>query len=181
MMKRRIIALALTVCLIAGCAAALSAFQIIGSLLPLAAQVATQFVTFSHNGTVNAHDQALIEEYATAAQNILSVDIPDAIKAVQNPADTTAIEKIGALLASLQKDSATLEASLQVKNNNTVDFINAFLADLADLVSLLPARTSTATSAAEARASIAVQIKQKLPKASAMKAMFQARLDSLPR
>lgn len=176
--RSKIPAVTVLALLIIGCNAA-QWFQLIDSLLPLAIQVAAQFYSYANHGAVSAEDQALIQEYSSSAKNILQT-IQNAVNAVQNPADISAIQKVDALLRQLQNESDVLLTSLHVKDANTIAFVKAMLADAADLAALVPV-IPTAGSPAKTRAIISGQIRQAMPRAKSLQDVFKARLENLPK
>jgi hypothetical protein len=177
---KKLFVLPLVAILLVGCSAA-QWFKVIGSLLPLAAQVATQFYAFSNKGTVDADDQKLIQEYTANAQNLLAT-ISNAVKAITDPADISDIQKVDALLKQLQTDSNVLLASLHVKDANTVAFVNALLADAVDLAGLVPVVTPSPgpITQTKTRAAVITQVRMSTVRGSALKPIFEARLKGLP-
>jgi hypothetical protein len=177
--RRKLLIFPMISLLIVGCNAA-SWFQVIGSLLPLAAQVATQFYAYSNKGTVDAGDQKAIQEYTASAQNILET-ISNAVKTANDPANVSTIQKVDALLKQLQNESNALLASLQVKDANTIVFINTLLADAVDLAGLVPIVSPPITQAGVQAKTSSRTMRMAVIKASALKSVFQARLNSLPK
>lgn len=151
-------------------------FQLISALLPLATQVALQFQTFASHGQISAADQAAIATYTASAKTILK-DIGDAVNLVQTGGSAaTGAQKAADLIKQLQGESNSLLAALQVKDTNTLAFIQAMLMDAADLAALLPVIVHPAGAArAELHAS-----RVDAAKAADLKQTFETRLRNLP-
>jgi hypothetical protein len=165
---------------LAGCTAQ-QWFKLVEALLPLAAQIATQFYTYSNNGTLTPADAANIQKFSTDAQTILT-DIGNDVTAWQTTADPSKLAHINALLAQLKTQANDLTSILQVKNPNTLAFINGIVADAIDLAGLIPIiETSPPAVTASRRTITVVRMRTSLPKAKSLEDVFKARLASLPK
>lgn len=173
--RKAILAAALSVMLVVGCSSA-QWFALVNALLPLATQVAVQFYTYSHKGTITPADAANIQKFSSAAQTIFR-DIGADVTAWQSSKDPSKLAHINDLLTNLKGQAGDLLAALQVKDPNTLAFITAIVQDALDLAGLIPIVVHPQANGAshyEYRTQVS------LPKAKSLEDVFKSRLANLP-
>jgi hypothetical protein len=177
--SKAIFAIAMSVWLMAFTCTAAQWFSLVNALLPLATQIATQFYTFANKGTLSAAETAAIQQYSTDAQTIFG-DIGTDVKAWQTNPDPSKLAHINVLLAQLKTQSADLVTKFQISDSNTLNFINALVADAIDLAGLIPIIVTPPAAGAH-NTTVEVRMRTSLPKARSLIDVFKHRLANLPK
>lgn len=156
----------------AGCPSAEEWFQIAAGLVPIVLQTVGSFETA--NGGLPPSVEATITNFSNIATSILN-DVAADIAIAKS--DTSVIPKIDAQLANLQTQAQQLLSKFS-GNNKVLGWINAILADVTDLVNLVPVfQQTTATATQRAKVTV-VTVKVSLPTAKSYQLLFQHRLQS---
>ena len=164
---------------LSGCWTAQQWFDIVGALLPIIGQTYLQFYGFASKGGVDPADVALVQTLTTAGQDAIT-QVEGIIAAVK-AGDQSGLGKAKSVLAALQSSVNSFLTDAQIKNSAHFSeysgFAQAILADVTDVIALIPVITPPA--AAGRRATVAVGVSYS--KAKGLPSVFQERLAKLPK
>lgn len=160
----------------AGCPTAQQWFQIVGALLPIVGQTYLQFYGFARGG-VDAGDIAKVQNLTTAGQDIIDkIGGPNGLLSTYEANKSAGtLAEINALLTQAQQDVNAFLTDVQIKNSAKFAqysaFAQAILADIKDIISLVPVVAANGKTT------------QKVPyeKAKTFEGTFKARLAALPK
>ena len=156
-----------------GCPTAEQWFQIIAGLVPIVVQTVGSLQTA--NGGLSASAEATLVSFGKTATTILD-DVAADVKTAQS--STAVISKLDAELSQLQTQAQALVPQF-TSNTKVLAWVNAILADVTDMVNLVPVIQGAASASAM---SVSKQMTpQKFRKAKSLKGIFQERLNSLPK
>lgn len=164
----------------AGCPTSQQWFDIVGALLPILGNTYLQFYQFTQKGGVDPADITKVQELTTAGQDAVN-KIKNLVKTVQGNMNAGTIGEINAVIDQLSASVDGFLADAQIKNSARFAdysmFAKFILADVKDIATLVP--IVTPLSASTPAKGVKVTMHTSLPKAKAMKSVFQFRLDSL--
>lgn len=176
--KVALVSLLSIVLILSGCWTAQQWFDIVGALLPIIGQTYLQFYGFAQGGTPDAGDVAKVQALTSAGQD--AIKQVEALVAAAKSGGTSSAGQASAILAQLQLSVNAFLTDAQIKNsarfNEYSGFAQAILADVADVIALIP----IITPAARGRGASA-SIPTSYSKAKGLTAVFQERLTKLPK
>lgn len=159
----------LSLTLATGCPTAQQWISIISSLLPIIGQTYLQFYGFTQKGGVGADDIQKVQTLTSAGQDALN-QISSLMKAYESAPSTALLQQMQAVIAQAQKSIGNFLADAGIKNSAKLtqytQFTSALLADLSDVLNLIP------TLAGPAHARISANAKT-------YQGIFEARLAAL--
>lgn len=151
-------------------------FDIVGALLPIIGQTYLQFYGFAQGGAPDAGDVARVQTLTAAGQD--AIKQVEGIIAAAKTGSTTGVAQASAILAQLQQSVDAFLNDAQIKNSTRADsyknFAHAILADITDVIALIPVFVHPAAFGA-------TQTKVSYSHAKTLPAVFQERLDKLPK
>jgi hypothetical protein len=153
-------------------------FDLISALLPILGQTYLQFYGFASKGGVDPADVALVQRLTTAGQDAIT-RIQGIITAVK-AGDQSRLGELKSVLTALQADVNGFLTDAQIKNsahfNEYSGFAQALLADVTDIIGLVPVITPVKA----IRGAVRVAVPTEYHQAKALPAIFKERLAHLP-
>ncbi len=152
-------------------------FDIVSALLPIIGQTYLQFYGFAQGSTPDAGDIAKVQTLTGAGQD--AIKQVEGIVAAAQAGGTSGVVQATAILTQLQQSVDAFLTDVQIKNSahfaQYSGFAHAILADITDVIALIPVFVQPAGGR------VSVQTNISYSKAKSLHAVFQERLDKLPK
>lgn len=173
------LAIIMSLCVaMSGCWTSQQWFDLVGALLPIIGQTYLQFYGFAQGGAPDPGDVAKVQALSAAGQD--AIKQVEALIAAAKAGNTSGAAKASAILAQLQQSADAFLNDAQIKNSvrfaQYSNFAHALLADIQDVVALIPVFVQPAGGPLGG-----AQVKVSYSKAKGLPGVFQERLNRLPK